>query len=241
MRIKTKIKEGVAILELEGNIGIDASDFVETVGWILNHQTKDIICNFEGVNLVDYLGISLISVIYKNILNHKGRIELYNVPSHVMRLFSIVGMDRIFKFHISEEQALVAIKYERERERLAKEPLRRRFKRVPFNATIEYRQKFLKSEPFCKGKIVNLSAEGVFIVSDKIFSIGDLLATRINLQPQTGIVEADVKVVWLVDEEIQAEDYPGMGLEFYNIIPEKQEKIVQFVEKHLIYPGRSNF
>ena len=238
MKIKIKIKERVAILELEGSIGIDASDFVETVGWILNHQTKDIICNFESVNLVDYVGVSLISVIYKNILNHKGKIELYNVPSHIIRLFSIVGLDRIFKFHISEEQALEAIKYEREMERLANEPLRRRFERIPFNATIEYRQKLLESEPFDKGKIVNLSAEGVFIVSDKIFSIGDLLATRINLQPQPGIIEADVKVVWLADKEIQPEDYPGMGLEFRNITLDKQEKIAQFVEKHLIHPSR---
>jgi len=238
MKIKIKIKERVAILELEGSIGIDASDFVETVGWILNHQTKDIICNFESVNLVDYVGVSLISVIYKNILNHKGKIELYNVPSHIIRLFSIVGLDRIFKFHISEEQALEAIKYEREMERLAKEPLRRRFERIPFKATIEYRQKLLTNEPFHRGKIINLSAEGIFIVSDKMFSIGDLLATRINLQPQPGIIEADVKVVWLADKEIQPEDYPGMGFEFHNITLEKQEKIAQFVEKHLIHPSR---
>ncbi len=237
MRIKIKIKEGVAILELEGSIGIDASDFVETVGWVLNHQAKDIICNFESVNLVDYVGVSLISVIYKNVLNHKGKIELYNVPSHVMRLFSIVGMDRIFKFHISEEQALEAIKHEREMERLAQDPLRRRFERIPFDTAIEYRQKLLKDEPFHEGKIVNLSAEGVFIVSNKIFSIGELLVTRMDLQPQTGTIEADVKVVWLADEEIQSEDYPGMGLEFHNITPEKQEKIAEFVEKHLTRPS----
>ena len=238
MRIKIKIKEGIAILELEGSIGIDASDFVETVGWVLNHQTKDIICNFESVNLVDYVGVSLISVIYKNVLNHKGIIELYNVPSHVTRLFSIVGLDRIFKFHISEEQAIEAIKHDREMERLANDPLRRRFERIPFNATIEYKQKLLNDELFYNGKIVNLGADGAFIVSDKVFSIGDLLATRINLQPQPGIIEADAKVVWLADKEIQSEDYPGMGLEFHNITSDKQEKIAQFVEKHLAHPSR---
>jgi len=238
MKIKIKVKEGVGILELVGNIGIDSSDFVETVGRVLNHQTKDIICNFESVNLVDYVGVSLISVIYKNVLNHKGKIELYNVPSHVMRLFSIVGLDRIFKFHTSQEQAMEAIKHEREMEQLESEPLRRRFERIPFKATIEYRQKLLEDEPFCEGRIVNLSVDGVFIVCDKLFSIGDLLATRINLQPQPGIIEADVKVVWLADEEIQLEDYPGMGLEFCNITSGKQEKIAQFIEKHLTHHSR---
>ncbi len=231
MRIKIKIKEGIAVLELEGSIGIDASDFVETVGWILNHQTKDIICNFSGVNLVDYVGISLITVIYKNVLNHKGRIEFYNVPSHVRRLFSIVGLDRVFHFYVSEEQAIAAIKQEQLIEKIAQSPSRRRFERIPFNATIEYRQKLLLDEPFFKGKIINLSAEGALIVSDKIFSIGDLLATRIDLHSQPGIIEADAKVVWVVDQEIQPEDYPGMGLEFHNLIPEKQEQIARFVEK----------
>jgi len=237
MKIKSKMKDGVAILELEGIIGINASEFVETVGWNLSHQVKDIICNFEHVNLVDYLGVSLISVVYKNVLNHKGKLEIYNVPIHVKRLFSIVGLDRIFKFHTSEEQALETIRNERETEKLIKEPLRRKFERVAFNATIEYRQKFLKNEVFCKGEIINLSAEGVFIVSDKIFSIGDLLTVRINIQSQLETIEADAKVVWLVDKEIQPEDYPGMGLEFYNITFEKQEKIAQFVEKHFTHPN----
>lgn len=83
-----------------------------------------------------------------------------------------------------------------------------------------------------------LSAEGVFIVSDKIFSIGDLLTTRMDFQPRPGLIEADAKVVWLADKEIQPEDYPGMGLEFHNITVEKQEKIAKFVEKHLTYPSR---
>ena len=237
MRISVKTKEGVAILELEGSISIDASDFVETVGRILNSQTKDIICNFESVNLVDYVGVSLVSVIYKNVLNHKGRSELYNVPSHVRRLFSIVGLDRIFQFHPSEKQALKAIKHQREMDKIAKDSLRRRFERVPFNATIKYRQKLLENEPFHEGKIINLSAEGVFMAGDKMFSIGDLLVNQIVLQPQTEIIEADAKVVWLADKEIQPEDYPGMGLEFHNITSEKQEKIAQFVEKCLTNPS----
>ena len=238
MKIKIKIKEEVAILELEGNIGIDASDFVETVGQILAHQAKDIICNFEGVNLVDYVGVSLITVVYKNILNHKGRFELCNVPSHVRRLFSIVGLDKIFKFHLNEEQAIDAIKQEQIIEQITRKPSRRRFERIPFKATIEYRQKFLLNESFAGGKVVNLSAEGSFIISDKIFSIGDLLATRIKLQPHSEVIEVDAKVVWLVDKEIQPDYYPGMGLEFHNITPEKQEKIIQFIEKHLIHPSR---
>ena len=110
MKIRIREKEEVIILDLEGNISIDASSLVETVGAVLKEKTKDIICNFEGVNLVDYVGVSLIAVIYKNVLNQNGRIKLYNVPSHVAKLFSIVGLDKVFEYYPSEEIALAEIK-----------------------------------------------------------------------------------------------------------------------------------
>jgi anti-anti-sigma factor len=238
MKIQIREKEGVAILDLEGNIDINASNFVETTGWVLTNMTTDIICNFESVNLVDYVGISLIAVVYKNILNHNGRIKLYNVPSHVMKLFFIVGLDRVFEYYMSEEQALGAIQEEKTAAKLQKKHLRRRFKRIPFNATIEYKPKFSQKEQFSEGKIINLSADGVFVLTDRIYSIGDLLHTRMNLMPQPGIIEIDTKVVWIADRDMQPHDYPGMALEFHNIQPKEQEKIVQFVERHLTHSAQ---
>lgn len=238
MKIGIREKEGVVILDLEGNIDINASDFVETVGWVLNNRSKDIVCNFEGINLIDYVGVSLIAVIYKNILNHKGTIKLYNVPSHVMKLFSMVGLDRVFDYYPTEKQALKAIKEEKDIAKILQKQLRRRFKRIPFKATIEYKLKFSRSDLFYKGKIINLSAEGVFVVTQQLCSIGDLLLVRINLLPEPGMLEATAKVVWVADEEIQSEDSPGMGLEFYNLDPEKQEKIIQFVERHLTHSAQ---
>lgn len=235
VNIRVREKEGAAILDLEGDIDINSSDLVETVGWVLNEKTKDIICNFGGVNLVDYVGLSLITVIYKNVLNHKGRIKLYNVPSHVMKIFSIVGLDGVFEYYVTEEQALKGIKEDKRISQILKKQLRRRFKRVLSNKIIEYKQKFSNKDLFYTGKIINLSAEGVFITSKQLFPAGELLFTRINLLPKPGILEVDTKVVWVVDKEMQPKDFPGMGLEFCNITTEKQNKIIQFIERHFTY------
>ena len=118
MKIQVRKKEDVVILDLEGSINVNAANFVETVGKILDGEIKNIICNFESVNLIDYVGVSLIAVIYKNVLNKKGKIKLYAVPSHIINLFSIVGFDRIFEYYVSEEQALCAIKADRKEERI---------------------------------------------------------------------------------------------------------------------------
>ncbi|MCF7907711.1 MAG: anti-sigma factor antagonist [Candidatus Omnitrophica bacterium] len=238
MKIDIREKEGMAILDLEGNIDINASNFVETVGWVLSNKSKNVICNFEGVNLIDYVGISLIAVIYKNVSNHQGAMKLCNVPSHVMKLFSIVGLDRIFEYHVTEDHAIKKIKEEKNIIESSDSQFRRRFKRIPFNSSIEYRQKFSSQDEFYSGKIINLSGDGVFVAAQKLFSMGDLLHTRIHLIPEPGTLEVDAKIVWISDQEIQPEDFPGMGLEFNDINPEIQEKIVLFVEKHTTHSAQ---
>lgn len=235
MNINIREKEGVAILDLEGNIDINASDFIETVGWVLVNKARDILCNFENVNLIDYVGVSVIAVAYKNVLNQKGRLKIYAVPSHVAKLFAIVGLDRVFDYYETEEEALKSFKEERTFSEILKKQLRRRFKRVPIQIPLEYKQKISTQDNFWRGKVLNLSAIGAFAIAEKIFPIGELLTARMYLMPKPGVIEVDAKVVWVADEEIQPLESPAMGLEFYAIPAEMQEKIIGFVEKHLTH------
>ena len=238
MKINTREKEDVVILDLEGSIDINSADFVETVGWALVTKSKNILCNFEGINLIDYVGISLIAVANKNILNHKGRMKLCNVPSHVQKLFSIVGLDKVFTYYENEDEAIKSFTEEVLFSHILEQRLRRRFKRIPLHNTIEYKQKYSTKDVFYKGRIINLSAIGVFIAAEKVFSIGETLTTRIDLTPAPGVIEVDSKVVWESDNEIQPMESPGMGLEFCNISPKVQEQIIDFVEKHLTHSSQ---
>jgi len=238
MKVILREKDDVVILDLEGNIDINASNLVETVGEILKRDIKDIVCNLESVNLVDYVGVSLLAVIYKNILNHQGRIVLYSIPSHVMKLFTIVGLDKVFEYYTTEEEALNHIKEERVISQILRTQLRRRFKRIPINLDIEYRQKLTTKNLFYRGKVVNLSAVGIFVVANKIFSAGELLFSRINFLPKPGIIELDAKVIWVAEGEEKFQGLCGMGINFHNITTEKQALIIQFVERHLASPAK---
>ncbi|MCM8826294.1 MAG: anti-sigma factor antagonist [Candidatus Omnitrophica bacterium] len=238
MKIGFSEKQGVAILYLEGNIDINSSDFIETVGWVLNNKTKNILCNMEGVNLVDYIGISVLAIIYKNVYNHKGTIKFCNVPNHVNRLFSIVGLSRVLEIYDNEDKAISSFYEDKVISQIADKKLRRRFKRIPFKNTVEYKQKFSNLDVFYKGKILNLSAIGAFIIGEKIFSIGEILFTKLYLMPNPGIIELDTKVIWVSNENVHPLEYPAMGVEFYNISTEKQQVIFDFVERNL---AGSNF
>jgi c-di-GMP-binding flagellar brake protein YcgR len=174
-------------------------------------------------------------VAYKNVLNQKGRLKIYAVPSHVAKLFAIVGLDRVFDYYETEEEALKSFKEERVFSEILKKQLRRRFKRVPIQIPLEYKQKISTQDTFWRGKVLNLSAIGAFVIAERIFPIGELLTTRMYLMPKPGVIDVDAKVVWVADEEIQPLESPAMGLEFYDISTEMQEKIIGFVEKHLTH------
>ena len=231
MKIRVREKDGVSILDLEGCVDINASNFIEEMGWVVMHKSKDILCNFEEVNLVDYVGISVIAVACKNVFNHKGRIKVCNVPAHIRQLFASVGMDKVLENYESEDLAVHAFKEEEVISEIMEKNLRRRFKRVNLRKVIEYRPKG-SSEPFYNGIILNVSGVGAFVVAEKTFPLGEMLTIRLHLKPKPGIIELEARVAWAAGKEMIALESPAIGLSFYDIDPQIQKEIVEFVEKN---------
>jgi len=147
-------------------------------------------------------------------------------------------MDKVFDYYETEDTAVNSFKEEETFGHILEQRLRRRFKRIPLQNIIEYKQKFSPKDTYYKGKIFNLSAIGAFIIADRVFSIGEILQVKLHLVPTPGIVELDARVIWEADQEIQPMEAPAMGLEFYNITPQIQEQIIEFVEKHLTHSSQ---
>jgi len=235
MDIRIRERDNIIILDLEGTIDINASNLVETVGRLTQRKRHQIICNFENVEHVDYIGVSLLAVAYKNILNNKGKMVMCNVRQGIRETLSVVGLERALSFYESEDEALAGIRGEDSLFSVINKQLRRRFKRITLHTDIEYRRKFSHDTDFYKGRVVNLSALGVFTMGRKIFSVGDILTSRLYLLPEPGTIELETKVVWIADKSLQPAEYPGMGLEFYNLDQSIQKDIVAFVERHLTH------
>jgi len=232
LEINFRRYKSVAILDLAGSIDIDSANLVEMTGWCLSNGYKDILCALENVNLVDYAGLSVLAITYKDVLNHKGRIKLLNVPAHIRKIFSVSGLDRVFEMHEDEDFALKSFEEDRIISEIQKKQLRRRFKRLPMDIEFQYRLKN-SSEPYNKGKVLNISALGVLVFSPKIFPLGEILQIKLPLLPKPGELNLDAKIVWLVQKEIQPQIHPGMGLEFYSIDAPTQKKIADFIDRNL--------
>jgi anti-sigma B factor antagonist len=221
----------VAILDLGGSIDIDAANLIEKIGWCLENGYRDILLNFEDVNLLDYSGLSVLAIAFKDVVNHEGRLKFYGVAAHIRKTFSLVYLDRVFEVYEDEKLALQTFEEDRIISEIQKMQLRRRFKRLPLDIDAEF--KLPSEKEFHHGKVLNISAVGLLLFVGKAYPLGDILTLKLKLLPKPGELELEMKVVWLVQKDIQPQIYPGMGLEFHNLDSKTQKKIVEFVDRNL--------
>lgn len=240
MEIKGRQQDNVIILDVCGRIDVDSAALIEVVGQCLRDGYRDILCNFEGVDFIDYMGISVIVIAYKEVTNGSGRMKFANIPAHLKGLFSIAGLDRVIDIYATEDLALESFKEDKVIENIKKMQLRRRFKRLPIGIKIELKAKYDKAPVCLKADIFNLSAVGAYIFGCAQFKLGDELILKLKLSPKQEEIELPAKVVWLSDKQIQPHSHPGMGVEFYDISASTQQKLLEFIERNLSFMSTDN-
>ncbi|MDD4954333.1 MAG: anti-sigma factor antagonist [Candidatus Omnitrophica bacterium] len=235
MEIKARQHNNIIILDLSGRIDINSANLVEVVGQCIRDGYSDILCNFEEVESIDYMGISAIVIAYKEVVNSQGRMRFANIPAHLKGIFSISGLDRVIESYGTEDLAINSFKEDKIIENIKKMQLRRRFKRLPVGIKIELKNKYDKNASFSKVDILNLSAVGAYIYGCEKLKLGDDVILRMKLPPKLEEIEIEAKVVWLPDKQIQRQLHPGMGVEFSNISTPVQQKLLEFIERNLSF------
>ncbi|MCM8763101.1 MAG: anti-sigma factor antagonist [Candidatus Omnitrophica bacterium] len=239
MEISVRRRQGVTILDIAGRIDVDSAIFIETIGYLLRNGELDILCNMEEVEFIDYTGISVIAVAYKEVINNNGRLKFINIPAHLKGIFAISGLERTFEIYASEEVGLNSFKEDRIIEKIKQKPLRRRFKRLPIKIKVEYRSFSAKETEWMTGEILDLSAVGAYIMGYNKFSLNESLLIRMYLSPKPGMIETEARVVWLSDRRVQPQYHPGMGVEFCNLPSVVQRKILDFIDRNITFTANN--
>jgi anti-anti-sigma factor len=233
MEIKARRKGNIVILDLCGSIDVNSANFIEVVGQCIRDGYCDILCNFQKAELIDYMGISVLVIAYKDVMNNNGRMKFTNIPVHLKGIFSVAGLDRVIDIYATEDLALNSFKEDKIIENIKKLQLRRRFKRLPIDIKIELKAKHKKDVECLKLDVLNLSAIGAYIYGCDKFQLGDEVILTLKLPPKSEEIKLEAKVVWLPDKQVQPHHYPGMGVEFYNISPIVQGRLIEFIERNL--------
>ena len=233
LEIKLRQSGNSIILDLCGRIDVDSANLVEVVGQCVRDGYLDILCNLEDIQAVDYMGISVVVIAYKEVANHNGRMKFVNIPVHLRDIFTVSGMDRVMDIYASEDVALNSFKEDRAIENIKRMQLRRRFKRLPIDLKIELKSKEDSSLGCLKVEMLNLSAVGAFIFGCDKFKLEDEVTLKMKLAPKPEVLELEARVVWVPDKGVQPHEYPGIGVEFSNLSAENQQRIIEFIERNI--------
>jgi len=235
LEIKLRQSGNCVVLDLCGHIDVDSANLVEVVGQCVRDGYLDILCNLEDVEAIDYMGVSVVVIAYKEAVNHQGRIKFVNIPAHLKGVFAISGMDRVIEIYASEDLALNSFKEDKAIEHIKRMQLRRRFKRLPIDLKIELKSNKGSSSECLKVEMLNLSAIGAFIFGCGKFKLGDEVTLKIILAPKQEELELEARVVWVPDRGVQPHEYPGIGVEFSNLSALNQQKIIEFIDRNISF------
>lgn len=232
MPIRFRERGNITIIEIEGNIDINSSDIVETIGYLLNSGKVNFILNLENVNLVDYSGLSVLAIAYKNVLNHKGKLKFLHAGPQIIELFKMVKLESVFEAYADEESAVRSF-YEEEMVSL---PLRRKFKRLDINLRVRFWLVGSQKRPkVFEGEVLNISAAGIYIFAKYTFPVNSQLEIELILPGEIKFLDSAANVVWLADKELQPHFYPGMGAAFIHLTPENERLVIDFIDKNITH------
>jgi len=237
MKIGLRKIENVNILDIYGRIDINCSEIIEISSQIVKAGQPNIIFNLENVEQIDYNGLSVLAISYKNVINHGGNLKLCNVPLQIMELFRVVRLDSVFSIYQKEQSAILS--FHNKDIEIEEKLLRRRFERIGIHLENKYWRVGLETKQY-KGTILNISGAGLYLYAKDTLPLHSEVAIELWLPEQNKPLLITGTVIWLADKEIQLHVYPGMGISLVDLEHTKQKAIVDFVEKNASHRSNIN-
>jgi anti-sigma B factor antagonist len=241
MKIKINYIDEIAVLTIDGRININSAKLIETVGQMLDEGRAKIIVDMRNVDFVDYNGLSVLAITYKNALNNNSAMKLCSISLNIQELLRVVKLDDVFEIYDSLDDAVASFKHKVKASgaESADQPLRRRFIRLDMDIPVTYKlSKGVsnnKKEGMYTGRMENISGAGLFLRSIHILPPGSEVSVGVMLEKDKDPRYFEGVVMWLADKSLQPELFPGMGIAFTGISYRAQEDILQFIEKHAVH------
>ncbi|MEK7790898.1 MAG: STAS domain-containing protein [Deltaproteobacteria bacterium] len=107
MNIEEKKLGNVILLKLSGRIDAFTSERLEEeIASIINAGKLHFIINFGSVNYISSAGLRVFLGTHKRLNENKGEMKFTEVSDEILKVFQLVGFDKIFEIYSSEKEAL---------------------------------------------------------------------------------------------------------------------------------------
>jgi anti-sigma B factor antagonist len=111
MKISTRHRDNVAILDIRGEIIGDARfDLNTVIQEQIDSDRAGLILNLEEVPMMDSVGLGMLVAAYTSLTKKDTKMVLLNVGRSVRYLLVITKLDRIFEKYDDEDEAVESFK-----------------------------------------------------------------------------------------------------------------------------------
>jgi len=110
MKISTRERDGVVILEPKGKITIGVGDVAlrEAVLEQVDGGAKQLLMNMSGVTTMDSSGIGELVSAYTSVNNRGGKLKLLNLPPKINDILQITQLITVFEVYDDEDEAVAS-------------------------------------------------------------------------------------------------------------------------------------
>ncbi|MBN8219047.1 MAG: STAS domain-containing protein [Spirochaetes bacterium] len=109
MEIKTRVVDGIVILDIDGEIDLyNAPEIKGTIKQQMDGGHKKIIVNLENVSYIDSSGIGALISSLSNLKKIGGGLKIMHVYDSVRKVFELTKLTSFFEIYDSEDEAVAA-------------------------------------------------------------------------------------------------------------------------------------
>lgn len=108
MKLKERIRDGVAILEMSGKLmgGPDAEAFDEVLKTLVHEGTCNVIVSLEKVKWVNSTGLGILISGYTTLRKSGGELKLLKVSERIENIFIVSKLFTVFESYSDEDEAV---------------------------------------------------------------------------------------------------------------------------------------
>ena len=110
MKVTTRERDSVSILDLKGKITIGVGDVAlrEAVQDALNGGARHILINLREVTTIDSSGIGELVAAFTTVTNRDGKMRLFGIPPKVNDILQITQLITVFDVLDTEDEAVAS-------------------------------------------------------------------------------------------------------------------------------------
>jgi len=110
MKISSRQREGVTVLEPQGKITIGVGDVAlrNAVHEAVGAGSKNILIDLSGVSTMDSSGIGELVATYTTVTNRGGKLKLLHLPPKIQDIMQVTQLITVFEVFDDEDEAIAS-------------------------------------------------------------------------------------------------------------------------------------